>query len=1020
MNTMCDLSRQSRFFVLLAAMFLCVPEVAPAETKDASGEPPSLQEIIRNVRKANRGLERAIVRIRPGPGAPDGGGRLYWRRDAFVRSRNYRLDSKGRLHLYDVVTDSSRTSVLFNTIHSNGRSFTFGMALPHERLPDTGYGLLDYFQLEFAAERGVDVKYPGYPMMLNLFPERLKLYEQRYQRSYRTSGGKRYIVLRRERVLLREFYFTETLYLNPSTWRFEKVQLEDGERRYILSVPSFQTVSGVSLPRAVRVTSPGFQNPLPYVLKYQVRHKDLPESNLRKPDWVNDPGLPEISNVDNRFVHRRIRRNRIDDDLYQALMQAAIRYRYMLFPSHFHARPFKQSVELANERHPDSRLLKAFRDGIYSKTRVVDRDRAFITAFPSIRKTVQHPYMNYAAAYRAFRQKAYEKARDYIEPIRTTFPYGRATERLQFLKKLRKASSSESVRSLLEEYVVGVKPARHLGRVQALLRILQKKNRENWVKVLRTIVEKKPAPLLRLTLAKYYQAQKNYRQANRLFSSLTPIPYFRRLILTYVQEAGFHAESLIQNNLKSIPFVWLLIRLAAHRVRDGVSAKDLQLIRRALSLLKDSGERVIGTIPPGRENDYLSDLASMIRRLQRQGEGDLMGTLLRRLMQTYRLPWDHSRLVHAAKRMAEDDPATGFRLSRAFLLRGFPEVSSDLMSAGSVRRRLLKRLNDPDPGFRNYLALARLITHRPPRGTERLRRITQRLKEGIKRFPQHQKRPYIMDALGSLYYLKKRYGRALSTFRKLLNHVRSSEPPERFEALFASVSVDRVRSVYSGETVPVDPGDPVLVKLASALDKSDHPPEKASRTLSAFTVLHGKGLSPALAFGIIGRQEAGLRLLIHRLRQSQDKPVTNELLGIVTELLEERNRYAALAIVLRMVIREKNLEDRSLRKRYRRAQKKMDRSKLIEDLRNQDLGNASPSTKRKVGEYLRKIATADGQRSAMKYVSRILRMKGRVAPVLLGRLNEETDRVRPYLRRMLQTLRLRQIQRNMFPESDLR
>ncbi len=1000
-----------RLLILLSSVLLVAATVTGEE--ENSHQPPPINEIIQNVQEQNAGLKRAVVQIHPGQGAPDGGGRMVWKRGSFVHSQNYRINTRGRLHLYETVSDQEQNAYQFNTILPGGNSFTFALRRPYGKIPDPAYGISDYFLLSFSASRDVDVKYPGYLMSINLFPQRLQLYKNRYRTSYETIEGTRYIVLQRERVMLHEFYFREKLYLNPETWRFEEVRLKDRRRRYILTATSFQKIKEVSLPAGVEARSPGFENPFSFQLQYRVKWKKVNDRDVRKPDWIQDPGLPEVSDVNTRAIHRKLRRNQVDATLYSSLMQAAIRYRFMLNASHFHPEPFKKSVEMASKNHPTSRLLKAFRDGIYSRTRITDEDKTFITAFPSISKNVQHPYMNYAAAYRAFRQRDLKTFRTYLDPIASQFPYPRVRKRLQFLNALRQATSDVEFRALLTNYLTGDQIKHRIGLVTALIRHIHQKNTTSRMRIVKETAKREDAVLLYYTLAEYFSARKNFQRANRYYKLLLDDSYFQPRIHSYISRAGFQAMPLIDRMEENITLVWLLLRRALQYMQDGSTERSLTIVERILDHLKNEEIRVLGSLPSGDEKDYLSDLSVLLRLMIRRDQGSTARKLLVSFMQTYpSASWSQPRLVESLDTIAGEGTTARYSIAKHYFVLGHDRIAKDLLPPDRLRTILFKRMDKQKITSRDRLVLARLISHRHLKKPELLQRAMSVLQKRLKDESRDESTPYLYAALADGYYQHQQYSKAAGTYHHLLSYVRDRKPPESFPSLFRSVSLDRVSSAYTG-TPKFDPvSDPVIVKLAQSLVKGGTNRKKSVKLLKHHARLYGNGTSPALAFLVAGFREPSLRLLIHRFRKPGQKEFKKKLLQTLATMLKSDNRYAEAALLYSLAIREKKMETDEIRATYQSLQKKIDRSKLIEELAARDYDNPSPGTKQRVQNVLQKIKKAKNQKQRMKHVVHLMNMSENVIPVLLNVRKKESS-IQPYVQKVLETLRMRQMQKNL-------
>jgi len=977
----------------------------------ASGaSPPDLPELIRKVRARNDGLDRAVVQITPDPGTPDGGGRLYWKRNRFVRTRTYRLQPGGRLHLYDGVTRKNGTSFLFHTIRSDGRSFTYALQHPFQNVPDSAYGLLDYVHLHHVLDRGVDVRYPGFLMTLNLFPQRLSLYENRYSTSFHTENNTRYILLQRRKIAPGQFYFSETLYLNPTTWRFEKVVLKERARRHVLSATSFHSINGVSLPRSVRVSSPGTSDPFPYTFRYRVRRNNLEDTSVQPPSWLNDPGLPVVRDISTKEIHRKIRENRGDASLFRNLMQSAIRHRsFFRFP--FHRRAFESSLQNALKKHPDSTLVPLFLDGIQSHTRPSRDRRPFITRSPEIRTNVRHPYMNYAAAYRALRQKNIRQAERYLKPVRNTFPYGHARRRFQFLHDLRTADTSTRIRSVIDTYFAGVRPSGQIDRVHAFDRLVPENDKQEWINAMESAEQLNSSPLLLLALARYYAERDNIRRANRHYGTLADLSTLRPQLISYVQSAGQFAKPVIQKLEPDPPLVWVLLHLAVENLRSGQADHALKRIDRILTLLQQADHRATGHIPRGKENTYLSKAAVLIRRLGPSHAGK-MRKLALQLINHEPLTWNNARFIQALRSLTNNNRNARFRMARALLLQSNPDAAGQLLSSEDLRKELEHRLTGGNEPLRNAVALARWITFHPPDPGEYINRWIQQLKRIQTERAGPANAPVLLDALGSLYMIRNDLDPAASAFEQALKIVQSHAPPEQFETLFRSLSVKRLRSALRGAPIDVDAGDPLIVKLARVLKQSGAPSGSARQTLSRYAPLDPDGTASAVAFKTLGLNDRALQVLVRRFRNTSDQKHARTLMDLLVNILRERERYVELATIYLVASREKQFPETTFKKKYRTAKKKIDQGRLVREIAQMDHGTPRPRTRKKIDAYLRNIERSTRRRETMKYVSRIMNMRGKVAAALLEHRNADSTKRRTVVRNILGTLRIRQIQRS--------
>ncbi len=948
-------------------------------------------------------------------GAGDGGGRLYWKHGEFIRSTGYRLDADGTLDVYEEVSDQSATSFLFHTNESKGASFTFSLRMPYSTASTAGYGLSDHFLLEHVANHRFDVKYGSRLLSLQLFPEQLRKFKERYNISYVKERGKQYLRLRRHKTMINSFYFTEDIYVNPTDWRFEKIILEDAQRWHRIEATKFQEVNGVTLPRTVRVSSPQFRRSLPYELAYSVRTGTDIQQSIKRPEWLDDPAVPEVSDVSTQEIHEQLEED-VSGEFYKKLMQAAIRYRYMLGPSHFHPQKFQTSIDVARKTFPNSRLLKAYKDGISSRTKISE-DQMYITSFPTMKSYVVLPYMNYAAAHRARRAGYKKKAGKYLKPIRNKYPYDRILPRYEALQALRDVEKVEEFVDVLRQSYLDASVTHFSSMVPPVVRILRKQ--KEWVEEVETLVEQHSSPLLHLVLARYYQRQEQFSQANRHYGVLADQSYLTSNIRSYLRQAGFRAESLVERFRDEITQPGILFRLALKRFQSGSDGEAISIVHRVKTMLEHPAESVLGSLDGGDMNvdQVISVCTSLLRRLVENEERTLAREMTQNLIRLYHLSWDQrTDFIASLSSIFDGETEERFQMARSFVLAGSPGVVSEFMEPGDFRSHLLQSIEEADPPEdASPLALAHAVSLQLYEQPDQLRTCVQLLKQAKERFEETDtKTPYVLNAIGDAHLQLKAYGQAEDAYVQFLSLVRRKYKPSYYSRKFRSVAPERVISAFQGEFGEVSADAPAIVKLAYVMEQGGRSGNEIRRTISPYIRLHRFGLTPAMALLIGGRKKRARKHLLMRFQQTSEKQTGRKLMNVLVSSFKQQKRYAAAALIYNMAIRRLKIDSNDVKEKYRSVRQKINRQKMIDQLRNQDYGTPSPQTRTYVNRMIDDMKGAENPKQRMKLVSKIINSGQNVVPVLLDRLDTSSGTVRGLVRKMLETMRMRQIYRELF------
>jgi len=990
-----------------------------ASPANAGPDPPSLQDVIRKVNRQNRSLSKAEVQISPLRNAGDGGGRLYWKRGRYLHSRLYRFGAGGQLHLYEAVSDQNSTSFLFNTARPpDGHSFTFGLRMPFQKASQVGYGLSDYFLLSFAARGRVDVKYAGYLMALNLFPQRLRTFADRYEISFSQHQNDRFIVISRRVRMEKVFYFTEKIFLNPDTWRFEKVVFTDARRSHRLSVSSFQTVNGVNLPKTVTVTSPGFKHPHPYSLQYEV-NTDGMDREHEKPNWIHDPGLPVLSDANTFAIHRKIDRKKIGPELYSDLMHAAIRYRYFISASHFHQRPFKKSVDQALGRHPDSRLLKAYDDSIRSIVGVSSsKEKPSYTSYPEIKDRVLHPYMNYAAAYRAVLDGNLRDARDFLAPVKDRFPYGRVMKRFRFLHRVMRDKDGSEFRRTLKKFLVGTPPAGHLGLVSLAVRILKK--HKKWEAEVIRLAKEHPSPLVQLLLGRYFLQQDNIEKATPYFVQLSDDEYLENEVRSYLERAVFRApDELIRSFEDRLTDVWLLVGQSIRHFSAGRRSDALNLVRKIVSLLRRDEEHPLGNpgMNPGEQKQNLSNLSQLLGQLNEIEQVSLARSLLKQVIRVYSMPWDHSNFLKTVRKITDESTAASYQVAKMYLNFGHTDGIKELLSIDAFRKELMKTVEEKEATFFDYLALSKAITFRILTDPSRVERAVSLLRDTHERFSSREQYPHLHNGIGDGFVVLEEFREAKKAYQFSMSSVLANRHPRYYETIFGSVPWNRVRSVYQEGTPDLNFRMPGVIKLALICNKLDLSGDEKEKQIDPFLRGYRFGGSPAMALFIIDRKATAIRYMARKFQKSTNRKNFMPLMQTLVGILKEERRYAEAALVYSMLMKSKRVQSEDIKKKFQKMQNRISVTRMIRELSAQDHEPLPEKKRRRVENMLEKMKRT-GKKKTMKMVTRIIQMGESVIPVLLEHRNTQSLTMRKLIRNMLQNFRMRQIFQKLFRGSD--
>jgi len=1027
----------------LPCLILLVFSLCPASGQSTGNQqsPPSLDRIIRQVRETSGNLSRAVVDIQLNEETADGGGRMFWKKGRFVRTTNYHLGVKGDLYVYETVSNERTTAFTFDLINPEGKSFTHALRLPYESASERSYGLSDYFLFDFSVTKRKNVKYPGYPLALNLFPKQLKTFGDRYQRSYVTVEGKRYLRLKRRAVLRRTFYFTEKLFLDPDTWTVERVVLQQSQVKRIMHVTSYQEVKGVRVPGTVRVTTPWNPAKLPFTIQYRFKGKDLKEGDVREPSWLYDPALPVVTDTGTRELHRKIKSGN-ESGLYGELMMAAMRYHYGLQTAHFHEDAFHTSIREARKKHPDSALLKSFKDSMVTGVKSnetssssggrsgdggnsgredgSEKRRMYITAFPDIRYQPARPFMNYAAAFRSMMSDRFRKGKKYLKPVRDRFPYNRAAERLTALDDMKTTRKPGAFRALLNLWFVD-KPLRNrMGLVRVLVRIIM--NNSKFLAPVKDLHRSFEPPLLTLVLARYFTRQEDFVRANGLYLKLLENTEDRLIVrnhvLSYLRKAGLKARPLIERIDFRIPFVWLRVRLAVEAFKNGRDQKGLRLVRRVRDQLGEGWYRKQGN---HRSNDdseqHFTAFLEMSRQLNRLGERSLLLELTLRFTRRFGLRWTKPRFIETMVEIFEDSTGARFTLATIFVGMGRKEdVISKFFPVDKYPDRLLEKLENESTKYMYHMALARAITSGFIQKKKTIRSSIPLLKRGIRNHPRHLMTPYLRNALGDAYFITGDHQRAQQTYRSMLNELIDTRNPAFYRSLVGRLSWSEVRSAIQDGPPSFSTRLPVVVKLAYAYRKGDGPSERALKELLPIVRFSGNVPPVILAFLILDRKPLAVRYLMNRFQYLRNKKRLKQVVGTLVKLFTSDERFAEAALVLNVATRTKKLENKKITEKYDRVKQRVDRDRLIRELKQQNLPEPSKRTRRLVQRKIKKLEKGTGQsmKQQMKHVTRILNMEGNPVPILMQFRNHSSPQVRHLVRRMLETYRMRQIYDEMF------
>ena len=1008
-------------FVLLGGMLLLTPSTGVTqEPEQEFGDPPTLTEIIRNVRKKTRPLDRALVKVNTKQGAEDGGGRLYWKRGEFVRSRNYRIGSRTTVDVYDVVSNQSARTFLFHTNQSEGQSFTFSLRMPYEKASTIGYGLSDHYFLEYVANRRFDVKYAGKLMSLQLFPEQLKTFGKRYDISYVTRDGAKHLRLRRHKTMFRSFYFTEEILIDPSTWRFEQIKLEDQRRIHRLQVVERQNIHGVALPETIRIDSPQFKQSLPYHISYHVQTGQQLDRKIHRPHWLDDLAIPEVSQLSTRKIHQKLEKD-VTGTLYRDLLQAGLRYRYMQGPTHFHTEAFHTSVDIARRRLPESRLLKAYKDGIASQTRITEKEM-YVTTFPSISSQVILPYMNYAAAYRSLLAGHPDRVQRYLKPIRDRYPYNHIADRLDDRSSLQQATTAVEFLEVMKDIADA-----HVRAYSSIVPMAVRKLRNNqkWVADVKGLAERRTSVMLNLILARYARSNDRFSDANRYYQAVADEPFLRAELRSYLRQAGFRARWLVNRFGDRTTSPGILIRLALKQYQEGKPERAIATVERTIDLLKRPKETNPGKLNAGDQSvgDTLSDLIALVRRLQEGKKGSLIDDLLQGVVQLYGINWDKRAdvLETFSDLYRNTRMDRRYRLVRNFVKRGRTEAISRFLDPGSFQSYLLDTVRKNNAREEDLHTLSRAISLELITDEEALERSIPVLERARQRFDTTDyERPDILYGLADAHYQLKQYDRASPVYRDFLSLIRKRRHPKFYADVFQSVSPDRVVSAYSKTDPKVRFDDPVLLKYTHALIASGTEFNKIEQKITPFIRLYRVGLTPALSLILIDRKKQARKQMLLRFHQEQRKGIGRPLMMALGGIFTANERYGAAALIYNMGLRRLKIQDETVKELYRAARQNMDQSRMIDELKQQDFGTPSRKTRQFVNRKLRQLTEQTDQKQTMKLVSRIMNSGQNVVPVLLEKTDASSAKVRKLVRKMLETIRMRQIYRKLFAFPSLR
>ncbi len=1032
------------FFVLILLVVFLSPAVG--QSVNDGDSPPSLKQVIRQVQKKKKGkLSQAVVEIQVHEETGDAGGRLFWKKGRFVRTKNYHIGGRGDFYVYETVSNDRATAFTFDLVNPDGKSFTHALELPYESAAEKSYGLYDYFLFDFSAKKRNNVKYIGYPMSLHLFPRQLKAFGEKYRRSYVTREGQRYLRLTRRAELRRTFYFTEKLFINPDTWNVERVLLKESRFKRVMDVTSYQEVNGVSLPRTIRVTSPGNSAKLPFTIHYKVRWKGLKEGTVREPSWLYDPALPVVSDTGTREIHRQIQSDE-DSGLIGKLMLAAIRYHYGLQTAHFHEDAFRTSVDDSLKEHPESFLLKSFKDSMVTgmKTegasstgegrkrggrnragREDSKDRKmYITAFPEIKNKPARPFMNYAAAYRSMMSDRFKKGAKYLEPVRDRFPFNLAADRLKAVSDMKTTRETGAFRALLNLWFVNKPLRNHLGLSRELVQILLRN--DNFLAPVKNLHRSFEPPLLTLALARYYSEKEDFVRANSLYLKLLENTegglIVRNLVRSYIRRAGMEARPVIDRVDFRIPYTWLRVRLAVDAFKNGRDQKGFRVVRQILDQLGKGWYRKRGKRRSNFDSDQnMSAFLELARQLNRLERRSMLLKLTIRFTRNFGLGWTDPKFIETMFDIFNDSSRGKFTLATIFVGMGRKEkLISKFYPVDQYPERLLNKLENDSPELLYYVALARSISSRFIQSKDLVRRSLPVLKRGIKQHPRHIMSPYLQNALGDVHFILENHQKARTTYRSVLETLIHRRNPAFYRSLVGRLSWGEVRSAIQNGPPSFRSSFPVVVKLAYTYRKMDVSLDDVRAELLPFVRFSGNVPPVIMTFLILEKKSMAIRYLMNRFQYLRNKKRLKPVTRTLVKLFTSENRYAEAALVFDVAIRTKELKNSDLKKKYNRVKQKIDRERLIRELEQQDLPEPSERTRSIVNRQIKKLEKNTGQsmKKQMKHVTTILNMQGNPVPILLNHRGHPSGEVRSLVMKMLETYRMRQLYEQLFRTRD--